>query len=177
MLGVRYKMSTFGVNIFIRNEDKVLLIHRTDFDIWALPGGGIDHGESVEEAAVRETLEETGLNVSIEKLIGVYSIPKWRSGGDHCVFLECSVISGTIVRQSDETRDCRYFPIANLPAAIWPSHMVMLDDGIQHYNSPLSRTIDMRWPFKEDRKWEDLIQLQKKSGLNVMEFLRRETMP
>jgi ADP-ribose pyrophosphatase YjhB (NUDIX family) len=111
-------MSTFGVNIIIRDNDKVLLIHRSDFDIWALPGGGIDDGESVEESAIRETLEETGLTVKVEKLLGLYSIPKWRLGGDYCVLLECSVISGTLKKFTEETRDCRYFPVAALPAAI-----------------------------------------------------------
>ena len=54
----------------------VLLVRRKNPPFgWALPGGFIDYGESAEQAAVRETLEETGLKVQLTGLVGVYSDP------------------------------------------------------------------------------------------------------
>ncbi|MFD3684566.1 NUDIX hydrolase [Nocardiopsis sp. NPDC058631] len=66
-----------SVNVFVVNErDEVLMIRRTDNDNWAVPGGALDLGESVPEAAVRETLEETGIHCEITGTIGIYSDPK-----------------------------------------------------------------------------------------------------
>jgi 8-oxo-dGTP pyrophosphatase MutT (NUDIX family) len=52
------------------------MIRRTDNDNWAIPGGAIDLGESVNHAAVRETLEETGIDCEITGIVGIYSDPK-----------------------------------------------------------------------------------------------------
>lgn len=66
-----------SVNVFVVNEhDQVLMIRRTDNDNWAVPGGALDLGESVPEAAVRETLEETGVTCEITGIEGIYSDPK-----------------------------------------------------------------------------------------------------
>lgn len=55
---------------------RILLIHRTDNDLWALPGGGVDLGESVPQAGVRETKEESGYDVQITGVVGIYSDPR-----------------------------------------------------------------------------------------------------
>lgn len=66
-----------SVNVFVVNDrDEVLMIRRTDNDNWAVPGGALDLGESVPQAAVRETLEETGITCEITGLVGIYSDPK-----------------------------------------------------------------------------------------------------
>jgi ADP-ribose pyrophosphatase YjhB (NUDIX family) len=65
-----------SVNVVVTNEaGHILLIHRSDNDNWALPGGAIDLGESIPAAAVRETLEETGITCEITGLVGTYSDP------------------------------------------------------------------------------------------------------
>ena len=56
----------------------ILLIRRTDNGNWALPGGAIDLGESVAQAACRETLEETGIECAITRIVGIYSDPQAR---------------------------------------------------------------------------------------------------
>ncbi len=61
--------------IFDESREKVLLTKRTDNGRWCLPGGGMDPGESVEEACVREAYEETGLHVKVTRLVGVYTTP------------------------------------------------------------------------------------------------------
>jgi len=61
--------------VVVDDEGAILMIRRSDTGSWALPGGAIDIGESVREAAVRETKEETGIECEITGLCGVYSDP------------------------------------------------------------------------------------------------------
>lgn len=66
-----------SVNAAVVNEEgDLLLIRRTDNGNWALPGGAIDLGESVAQAAVRETLEETGIECEVTGIVGIYSDPR-----------------------------------------------------------------------------------------------------
>jgi len=66
-----------SVNAVVVNDaGEILLIRRSDNDNWALPGGAIDLGESVVQAAIRETKEETGIDCEITGLVGIYSDPK-----------------------------------------------------------------------------------------------------
>lgn len=55
------------------DEGRILMIHRTDNDLWALPGGAQDIGETIAQTAARETLEETGIDIEITGLVGIYS--------------------------------------------------------------------------------------------------------
>jgi 8-oxo-dGTP pyrophosphatase MutT (NUDIX family) len=66
-----------SVNVVVTNDDgEVLLIRRADNDNWAVPGGAVDLGESVAEAATRETREESGIDCQITGLVGIYSDPR-----------------------------------------------------------------------------------------------------
>jgi 8-oxo-dGTP pyrophosphatase MutT (NUDIX family) len=66
-----------SVNVVIENEaGEILLIERSDNGNWALPGGAIDVGESMSQAGVRETKEETGIDCEILDVIGIYTDPK-----------------------------------------------------------------------------------------------------
>ena len=65
-----------AVALVAREDGAVLLIRRTDNGNWALPGGAIEMNESVADAAVRETFEETGMQVEVTGLLGVYSYPR-----------------------------------------------------------------------------------------------------
>jgi len=77
---------------------------------WALPGGFVEIGESCAAACQREAHEETGLDVDVVALIGVYSDPNRDPRGHTCstVFL-CKVSGGTL-RAGDDARDVRWFP-------------------------------------------------------------------
>ena len=63
------------VAVVLNGSGKILLIHKTDNQLWALPGGGHEAGESIAEAVVREVREETGYDVEVESLTGVYTNP------------------------------------------------------------------------------------------------------
>lgn len=56
-------------------EGRVLLIHKTDNSLWALPGGGHDIGESIADTVVREVKEETGYDVEVDAITGTYTDP------------------------------------------------------------------------------------------------------
>jgi ADP-ribose pyrophosphatase YjhB (NUDIX family) len=105
-----------SVNVGVIDESgAVLLIHRTDNDNWALPGGAMDIGETIAEAGVRETREETGIECEIVRLVGVYTNPRhvmlYTSNGE--VRQECSLVfaarptSGELAT-SAESREVRW---------------------------------------------------------------------
>lgn len=66
-----------AVAVVVRNESgHVLMIERTDNGLWAVPGGAQDIGETTREAAVREVREETGIEVEVTDIVGIYSDPR-----------------------------------------------------------------------------------------------------
>jgi ADP-ribose pyrophosphatase YjhB (NUDIX family) len=66
-----------SVNVVVTNDrGEILLIRRSDNENWALPGGGVDLGESLTQAAVREVKEETGIDCEVTGLVGIYTDPK-----------------------------------------------------------------------------------------------------
>ena len=75
----KYKTPSLTADIFIfdDNENFILIKRKNEpyKDYWALPGGFVEYGECVEDAAIREALEETSIDVKLEKLVGVYSNP------------------------------------------------------------------------------------------------------
>lgn len=66
-----------SVVAIVRDEQgRVLMIHKTDNDRWALPGGGHEPGESIADTVVREVKEETGYDVEVETITGTYTNPR-----------------------------------------------------------------------------------------------------
>ena len=79
---------------------QVLLHKREDFRLWALPGGGLEDDETPEQAAIRETFEETGYHIEIEKLVGQYHRPQLND--IRTVFLG-RVVGGKPIERGPET--------------------------------------------------------------------------
>ena len=66
-----------AVSAFIQDDqDRILMIRRTDNDLYSIPGGQLELGETLAEAAVREVHEETGIECEVTSVIGLYSDPK-----------------------------------------------------------------------------------------------------
>ncbi len=106
--------------IFDENREKVLLTQRSDNGRWCLPGGGMDPGESASEACIRETMEETGLEVRVTRLVGIYTSPDLiieyadgNCGQPVAMTFEADVVGGEL-RLSDETTDYGYFLVDRL---------------------------------------------------------------
>jgi len=82
---------------------------------WSLPGGSMEHGESVEQAAVREAKEETGLDVRLTRLVGVYSKPAQNA---LAVCFEAEVVGGSVQEATDEIVEYGYYYPDALPEPI-----------------------------------------------------------
>src|SRR5215831_635165 len=99
-------------------EGRLLLCHRRDADVWNLPGGHVEHGESPWQAAVRETREEAGLDVSVRRLAFV----DHRTERDELVLTFACVAHGGALIPNDEMDQFAWVPPADLPANIAPRH-------------------------------------------------------
>jgi ADP-ribose pyrophosphatase YjhB (NUDIX family) len=111
-----------SVNVVVSDErGEILLIRRSDNDNWALPGGAIELGESMTQAAVREVKEETGIDCEITGLVGIYSDPKhiilYTSNGEarqeFSIVLTAAARSG-IPAVSSESTDVRWFAVPDV---------------------------------------------------------------
>jgi ADP-ribose pyrophosphatase YjhB (NUDIX family) len=130
-------LPTQGVSTVVLDARRVLLQKRRDFRIWALPGGRVELGETLEDAAIRETFEETGLHVRLERKIGTY----WKPQHDDTVTVFAArVVGGEIVRVSDETRDVRWFDLDRLPPLLGTMKRY-LADALAEHSEPLEVTL------------------------------------
>lgn len=101
--------------IVVDDDGRVLLQRRTDNEMWALPGGKMEVGESIGDCAVRETLEETGIAVEIVGIVGTYTNPghvfAYDDGEVRQEFSICLLArpTGGSLRTSDESLEVGWF--------------------------------------------------------------------
>ncbi len=133
------------VDAVIIADRKVVLIKRQNEpfqDFWALPGGFVEYGETVDAAVQREVAEETGLCVTLTSLVGVYSDPH-RDPRGHVVSIAflAEVSSGTLSGGSD-ANDARLWPFTALPNLAF-DHARIIDDALKLIGVP-SRLAESR---------------------------------
>jgi 8-oxo-dGTP pyrophosphatase MutT (NUDIX family) len=119
--------------LIVDEQNRLLLMKRTDSGCWGPPGGAVEPGEVVEEAARRETLEETGLQVGEMSLFGVFSGPELfykYPNGDEVYNVTIVYLSQTITGDiclSDEHTEWRWFAPADIPADLSPPIIPVID--------------------------------------------------
>src|SRR5579871_3854507 len=99
----------------IDDNGNILLSRRGDLNIWTLPGGRLDVGENLDEAAAREVREETGINVRIDRAAGLYYLADWHRMN---VLFAGRPQGGYLQDRTRETRDNRYFTEGSLPQKV-----------------------------------------------------------
>ena len=124
------------VQAVIRGERGVLLALRRELRGWELPGGEVEEGECDADALVREVREETGLDVEVGRLVGVYRRSGFRPHDAH-VF-ECRVRGGA-TRPSRETPEIAWFHEGRLPDSIFPWFRGPLEDALAGSDEPVRR--------------------------------------
>ena len=136
----KYKKPSLTVDIIIINENNdFILIKRKNEPFknhWAIPGGFVDYGETVENAAIREAKEETSIDVKIKKLLGVYSNPN-RDPRGHTVSI-VYIANGDFneLSPSSDAKDGKIYSfedISSLNLAF--DHEKILKDALKYINS------------------------------------------
>jgi ADP-ribose pyrophosphatase YjhB (NUDIX family) len=131
--------------VVTNDAGEILLIRRTDNDNWAVPGGAVDLGESVTQAAVRETLEESGIHCAITGIVGIYSDPKhvilYTSNGEarqeFSIVLTAQAVNGQPT-PSGESSEVRWVPEAERPGYTTDRSMrIRINDFLSRSDSPM----------------------------------------
>lgn len=130
---MEYKNPKLTVDGIIINDDKILLIKRKNDpfkDKWALPGGYVEYGETVENAVVREIHEETNLSVEIKELLGVYSSPDRDPRGHTVTITFILNVKGGDIKGGDDAVDAKFFKIQDLPDLSF-DHDKIIEDAVR----------------------------------------------
>lgn len=137
-----------GVGAVVLNDaDDVLLLKRADRGQWALPTGTVERGEAVEEAIEREMNEETGLQIAVERMTGVYSHPDQQvfsyPAGKTVHFItncfRCTIEGGTPEADEEEALNVGFFDTDDLPAGILSMHPQWIADALHQSDGPAIR--------------------------------------
>ena len=125
-----------AITIIRRRDGSVVLVKRLNppfKDFYAIPGGFVEYGETIEEAAVREAKEEIGLDVRIERLVGVYSDPDRDPGGHVMTVAYLAEEIGGRLRPSGDAREVKAF--RKIPSKPAFDHRKILHDALELANT------------------------------------------
>ena len=127
MSDTRAQFTIGAFAVIFNRQGQVLLCHRRDMDAWNLPGGGLECEELPDEGVLREVLEETGLEVRVERLVGVYG----KIGRSELVFAFVCRVTGGMLQTTDKSDDCRYFDPEELPVNTLEKHVTRVFDALR----------------------------------------------
>jgi ADP-ribose pyrophosphatase YjhB (NUDIX family) len=133
-----------SVTAIVPNDrGELLLVHKTDNDLWALPGGAMDGGESMADTVVREVKEETGIDVAVTGVVGIYTNPNHvMAYDDGEVRQQCSIcfttrMLGGQLATSDETSEVAFVAPEGLGGlTIHPSMRLRIDHYLERRSTP-----------------------------------------
>lgn len=145
-------MAETAIGIVFDEAERVLLVKRRDVPVWVLPGGGIDEGETPEDATVREVAEETGVSVEITRKTAEYA-PGGKLTLPVHVFA-CEVKEG-VPHATSETLDAAFFALDQLPPLFFHIHREWVEDAINHPEEIVRRPLKgiTLWPLFK-RYWQ-----------------------
>lgn len=110
----KYRNPALTVDTIIVEDDRAVLIKRLNDpykNCWAIPGGFVEYGERVEDAAIREAKEETGLDIELCSLIGVYSNPARDPRGHTVTVAYLAKITGGKLKSDSDAKDAKFMAI------------------------------------------------------------------
>ena len=123
-----FTIATSG--LIFDEQGRILLCHRRDYDLWNLPGGAMEIGESPWDSVVREVKEETGFDVETIRLAGIYNKPEKK---EICFAFVCKIIGG-LLTLNDEADKIEYFNVKALPKNISPKQVERIKDTLEEKN-------------------------------------------
>lgn len=122
---------------------RLLMVHRTDNDLWSIPGGAMDVGESISDAVVREVKEETGFDVRVTGMVGIYTNPShvmaYDDGEVRQQFSVCFIteLLGGQLRTSTETSEVQFVNREDLARLnIHPSIQLRIQHFLEGRSAP-----------------------------------------
>ena len=158
-------LPSVGVEVVVVDDGMVLLMRRRDFDVWGLPGGYVDPGESMAEAARREVQEETGLEIELGYLIGLYSYRRWLGRGYHFAAFMAHPVAGALRPQESEALELRYCEPDDLPYPLgFGTDQVLVDALSGDRGLVRSHEGDLGDDYL------DLLRQRETSGMSAREF-------
>lgn len=137
----KYRNPLVTVDIIIEINGGIVLIERSITPYgWALPGGFVDYGESLESSAIREAKEETSLDIKIEEQFHTYSDPD-RDPRHHTVTTVFIAKGGGSPKAADDAKNLSIFNETNLPYPIVFDHGKIISDYFRYKKGELKKDI------------------------------------
>jgi 8-oxo-dGTP diphosphatase len=128
------------------SSNRILLQRRSDDGFWSLPGGGVEAGETVLECLEREILEETGWQIKIENLLGIYTSPNSQThiypDGNSVQFIAMVFEARALNRVQEpdsETLEIQFFASDDFPERIHTNNLEMINDACSNLPRPFIR--------------------------------------
>ena len=162
-------MVVLAVIVAVIENEKILLTRREDFEVWCLPGGGVEEGESAAQAAIREAKEETGIDVQLTRLVGVYSRIGGMDHDVHAVLFAAKPVGGALTPQPGETIEVRYFPFVEIPNELLFGHKRRILDAI-HQVGGIAVRQELKLSMEDKPTRQELYSLRDQSGMSRQQF-------